>query len=191
MALDPNRWTLKTTEAFSAATESAKAVSNPEVTPDHLLIALLGQHEGIVLPILHKVGVDPISVRNRAADSVADLTSSYGSEASISSELGQVLEAAERARVDLDDEYLSTEHLLLALADRVDVDAKVLLAALREVRGSHRVREGRRARVPIGVRARLCVRPGPTARQSGGACNGVELQHLGGQSTRPCLLGRH
>jgi ATP-dependent Clp protease ATP-binding subunit ClpB len=139
MALDPNRWTLKTTEAFSAATESAKAVSNPEVTPDHLLIALLGQHEGIVLPILHKVGVDPISVRNRAADSVADLTSSYGSEASISSELGQVIEAADRARVDLDDEYLSTEHLLLALADRVDVDAKVLLAALREVRGSHRV----------------------------------------------------
>jgi ATP-dependent Clp protease ATP-binding subunit ClpB len=139
MALDPNRWTLKTTEAFSAAAEAAKAASNPEVTPDHLLIALLGQHEGIVLPMLQKLGVDPVAVRNRAADAVGKLPKSYGSEASISTELKSVLEVADRARGDLADEYLSTEHLLLALADRVGAEAKDLLATLREVRGSHRV----------------------------------------------------
>ena len=139
MALDPNRWTLKTTEAFSAATEAAKAASNPEVTPDHLLIALLGQHEGIVLPILRKVGVDPVGVRNRATEAISALPRSYGSEASISGELERTLSAADRARADLDDDYLSTEHLLLALTDLVDVEVKVLLAALREVRGSHRV----------------------------------------------------
>ena len=139
MALDPNRWTLKTTEAFSAATQAAQAASNPEVTPDHLLVALLGQHEGIVLPMLQKVGIDPVSVRNRASDAIAKLPQSYGSEASISSELKKVLESADGTRADLDDEYLSTEHILLALADRIDVDAKDLMEALREVRGSHRV----------------------------------------------------
>jgi ATP-dependent Clp protease ATP-binding subunit ClpB len=139
MALDPNRWTLKTTEAFSAASEAARAASNPEITPDHLLIALLGQHEGIVLPILQRVGVDPVSVRNRAGDAIAKLPKSYGSEASISGALKDVLDTADRARSDLADEYLSTEHLLLALADRIEVDSKELMAALRDVRGSHRV----------------------------------------------------
>ena len=56
MAMDPNRWTLKTQEAFNAAISRAAADNNPEVTPDHLLAALLGQAEGIVLPILEKVG---------------------------------------------------------------------------------------------------------------------------------------
>ena len=64
MALDPNRWTLKTTEAFSAATELARAASHPEVVPEHLLMALLGQEEGIVLPLLHRVGVDIVAARN-------------------------------------------------------------------------------------------------------------------------------
>ena len=56
MALDPNRWTLKTQEALNHAIESARTNANPEVTPDHLLVALLGQDEGVVLPILTKVG---------------------------------------------------------------------------------------------------------------------------------------
>ena len=57
MAIDPDLWTLKTTEAFSAATEAAKAASNPEVTPDHLLIALLGQHGVISIDIYDHVEV--------------------------------------------------------------------------------------------------------------------------------------
>ena len=62
----PNRWTLKTQEAFNAAVEPARADSNPEVTPDHLSLALLGQEEGVVLPILQKVGVNPPSLRQPA-----------------------------------------------------------------------------------------------------------------------------
>ena len=66
MALDPNKWTLKTQEAFSAAVEQAKALNNPEVTTDHLLAALLRQTEGgITLPILDKVGVDSRSSAQR------------------------------------------------------------------------------------------------------------------------------
>ncbi|MFN8018660.1 MAG: Clp protease N-terminal domain-containing protein [Acidimicrobiales bacterium] len=71
MALDPNRWTLKVQEAFNAAITRATADHNPEVTPDHLLVALLGQQEGVVLPILEKVGAAPASLRNRAEDALA------------------------------------------------------------------------------------------------------------------------
>ncbi|HEY9557346.1 MAG TPA: ATP-dependent chaperone ClpB [Acidimicrobiales bacterium] len=139
MALEPNRWTHKTQEALTRAVESAKAESNPEVTPDHLLLALLGQEEGIVLPILQRVGVAPLSLRNATTDALEKLPKAYGSEARLSRELNTVIEGADAARADLHDEYLSTEHLLLALADRVGVEKEALLAAMAEVRGSHRV----------------------------------------------------
>ena len=81
MALYPNRWTLKTQEAFNQALELARSNSNPEVTPDHLLLVVLGQEEGVVLPILQRAGKAPLSLRNQAADSVAALPKAYGSEA--------------------------------------------------------------------------------------------------------------
>ena len=139
MALDPNRWTLKTQEAVTAATEAARSASNPEVTPDHLLLALLGQSEGVVLPILQKLGLTPLTLRNATQDRLSKLPNAYGSEVRMSRELTKVMAAAEAAQVELTDEYLSTEHLLLALADRLEVAREDLLSALREVRGSHRV----------------------------------------------------
>jgi ATP-dependent Clp protease ATP-binding subunit ClpB len=140
MALDPNRWTLKTQEAFSAATELARRNNNPEVTPEHLLVALLGQPEGIVLPILERVGVAPAGLRNRLTEALARLPKAYGgAEATISRALRDTLEAADAERAALGDEYLSTEHLLLAMAQRVGATKEQLLAAMREVRGAHRV----------------------------------------------------
>ena len=139
MALDPNRWTLKTQEAFSAATELARARANPEVTPDHLLVALLGQPESVVLAIIQRVGADILALRNRLEDAIAKLPRAYGGQTHISKELTEVLEVADRARAELTDDYLSTEHLLLALAGGLRLDREQLLAALREVRGSHRI----------------------------------------------------
>ncbi|MGI8940011.1 MAG: ATP-dependent Clp protease ATP-binding subunit [Iamia sp.] len=139
MALDPNRWTLKTQEAVTAASEAAQAASNPEVTPDHLLLALLGQSEGVVLPILQKLGLTPLTLRNATQERLAKLPKAYGSDVRMSRDLTKVMDAAQKAQVELTDEYLSTEHLLLALADRLEVDRDALLTALREVRGSHRV----------------------------------------------------
>ena len=139
MAVDPNRWTLKTTEAFSSATEAARAASHAEVTPDHLLVALLGQSDGLVLPILHKAGADPRAVLERAQQAVATLSRAYGSEVAISRELRDLIDSADRLRADLGDEYVSTEHLVLAFGDRLDLDAELLLKVLREVRGGHRV----------------------------------------------------
>jgi ATP-dependent Clp protease ATP-binding subunit ClpB len=139
MALDPNRWTLKVQEAFSSAVDAAKQASNPEVTPDHLLAALLGQGEGIVLPMLQRLGKEPLPLRNQVNEALAKLPKAYGSEARLSRELQQVIDAADEARSDLTDEYLSTEHLLLALADRLGVTRDQVLAAMQDVRGSHRV----------------------------------------------------
>jgi ATP-dependent Clp protease ATP-binding subunit ClpB len=139
MALDPNRWTLKVQEAFNTAVESAKAASNPEVTPDHLLLALLGQGEGIVLPMLQRLGKEPLPLRNQVNEALARLPKAYGSEARLSREMRDVVDAADSARAELSDEYVSTEHLLLALADRLGVTREDVLSAMQSVRGSHRV----------------------------------------------------
>ena len=139
MPLDPNRWTLKVQEAFSTAVDAAKGASNPEVTPDHLLAALLGQGEGIVLPMLQRLGKEPLPLRNQVNEALAKLPRSYGSEARLSRDLNRVMDEADKARTELTDEYLSTEHLLLALADRLGVTREDVLAAMQAVRGSHRV----------------------------------------------------
>src|SRR5687767_13390890 len=109
MPLDPNRWTIRTQEAFTAATDAAKANSNPEVTPDHLLAALLRQEEGVVLPILNRVGRQPLSLRNAADDAVAKLPKAYGTDVRLSRETTKVFDDADRARADMGDEYVSTE----------------------------------------------------------------------------------
>jgi len=139
MALDPNRWTLKVQEAFTSAVDAAKQAANPEVTPDHLLASLLGQGEGIVLPMLQRLGKEPLPLRNQVNEALAKLPRAYGSEARLSRDLQQVVDAADQARGELQDEYLSTEHLLLALADRLGVTREEVLSAMQAVRGSHRV----------------------------------------------------
>src|SRR5699024_1579212 len=104
MAMDPNRWTLKTQEAFNAAISGAQNANNPEVTPDHLLVALLGQAEGVVLPILEKVGAAPGALRNRIEDDLERLPKAYGSEARLSRALNDLVEVADTAREELGDE---------------------------------------------------------------------------------------
>ena len=139
MVLDPNRWTLKVQEAFSSAVDAAKQASNPEVTPDHLLAALLRQGEGIVLPILQRLGKEVLALRNQTDEALARLPKAYGSEARLSRETNALFDEADKARIELKDEYLSTEHLLLALADRLGVSREDVLTAMQSVRGSHRV----------------------------------------------------
>src|SRR5262245_23370395 len=139
MPLDPNRCTLKVQEAFNTAVGAAKQASNPEVTPDHLLFALLRQGEGIVLPMLQRLGKEPLALRNQVDEALAKLPHSYGSDARLARDTQKVLDEADKAKAELGDEYLSTEHLLLALADRLGVTRDDVLAAMQSVRGSHRV----------------------------------------------------
>ncbi|HEV2360857.1 MAG TPA: AAA family ATPase [Acidimicrobiales bacterium] len=140
MALDPNRWTLKTQEAVAAALKLAEEASNAEVTPEHVLAAALAQDGGVAIPILGKLGVSPLEARNRIADSLARLPKAYGgAEPQFSRDLRDAFDRALTAQKEMGDEYLAVEHLMLAMADKLGVSRDDLLKALREVRGSQRI----------------------------------------------------
>jgi ATP-dependent Clp protease ATP-binding subunit ClpB len=152
--MQPDRFTIKSQEALQAAQRLADERRNPQTTPQHLLAVLLEQDGGIVVPLLRKLGVEPAAVRaevSRALQALPTLSSggTAPEPAGGSSELVQILGAAEKEMRDLKDEYVSTEHLLLALAahpggagDALRSNGATrdeLLKALSEVRGSHRV----------------------------------------------------
>ena len=140
MAIDPNRWTLKTQEAFEAATELARAENHPEVTPDHVLAALLGQVDGLAIPLIARAGKEPTALTNQVAQRLSSLPKAYGGgDVALARATRDLLETAESLRGDMGDEYLSVEHVLLGLADAIGVSRDQLLTALRQVRGSHRV----------------------------------------------------
>jgi ATP-dependent Clp protease ATP-binding subunit ClpB len=80
MAFDPSRWTIKTQEAFNGALEAARGASHPEVIPEHLLVSLLGQTDGVVVPLLQKVGIDPRALRTKAEEALARQPRAYGAE---------------------------------------------------------------------------------------------------------------
>jgi ATP-dependent Clp protease ATP-binding subunit ClpB len=146
-----DRFTIKSQEALQAANSLAANRRNTETAPEHLLAALLEQSEGIVLPILRKLGAQPEAIRadvNAALDGLPTITAGTA-EPSTARELIAVLRAAEREAGKLNDEYISTEHVLLALADDKSKAGEALrrngasrdnvLKALQEVRGPHRV----------------------------------------------------
>ncbi len=137
--LDPNKWTQKTQEAVAAAQELARSNSNPELTPDHLLATLLRQDGSIVLPVVQKLGLAPLMLRNRADEAVSKLPRSYGSELRFGRDATQVFDQAEGVRKDFGDKYLSVEHLLVVMHERLGIGKDELLAALQAVRGSHTV----------------------------------------------------
>ena len=140
MAFDPKKWTHKTQEAFSTAIDQAKANSNPEITPDHVLAALMGQEGTIAQALVQALGLAPLMVRNKAEEAVAKQPKAYGgSEPRMSRELNNVTDNAETYRKDLKDDYLSVEHLLLAMNQRLGIGSEEVLQALQQVRGSHRV----------------------------------------------------
>jgi ATP-dependent Clp protease ATP-binding subunit ClpB len=144
--MQPDRFTVKSQEAVAAAQQLAAARGNPEIAPAHLLAALLAQEDGLVPPILQKLGEDPGAVGARADEALEKLpTLSQGAEdPRMSSALAQVLRQAEKEMAKLGDEYISTEHMLLALSEEGGVsgilpDRASLEKAISEVRGPHRV----------------------------------------------------
>jgi ATP-dependent Clp protease ATP-binding subunit ClpB len=141
MQLD--RFTIKSQEALQQAIRVAADRSNTETAPEHLLLALLDQQEGIVNPVLRKVGADPAAVRSEvggALDRLPTITAG-AREPATSRELLDVLRAAEREAGKLQDEYVSTEHLLLALSEAVEglPSRDDIEEAIKQVRGPHRV----------------------------------------------------
>jgi len=146
--MQPDRFTVKSGEAVAAAQQLAAQRRNTEVAPAHLLVALLEQADGMVVPILQKLGADPAAVAARAREAVDALPALSGGEAPEarpSTALVETLQRAEREMARLGDEYISTEHILLALTDSDSgvagalPDRDGLEKAIAEVRGPHRV----------------------------------------------------
>ncbi|MGZ5347264.1 MAG: ATP-dependent chaperone ClpB, partial [Solirubrobacterales bacterium] len=146
--MQQDRFTIKSQEAVAAAQRLASQSSNPELAPAHLLSALLEQDDGVVVPVLQRLGEDVEAVRARAGEAIAKLPQVSGNtvpDVRPSKEFVWVMQQAEREASGLADEYISTEHFLLALADSKSgisdllPERAVLLSAISNVRGPHRV----------------------------------------------------
>ena len=146
MQLD--RFTVKAQEAVAAAQRLASEHSNPEVAPAHLLLALLEQDDGLVVPVLQRMEVDPEEARRRAREAIDALPTLSGDDVPDirpTKEFIWVLQQAEKEASGLSDEYISTEHFLLALAQSKSglsdllPPRDVLVDAVSAVRGPHRV----------------------------------------------------
>src|SRR4051794_18684605 len=147
-----NKLTVKAQEAVAEAQNLARGAGNPEFTPEHLLIALLRQEGGIVVPILTKLGLQAGQIEAEVAAEVAKFSRVGGASAEpmIGSTLRKVFDAAFTAATQFNDEYVSTEHFLLAIAQTKESTAAKILArhgavpdallkALQSVRGTQRV----------------------------------------------------
>ena len=118
--MQPDRFTVKSQEAVAAAQQRAATRRNSEVAPAHLLLALVQQEDGLVAPILRKTGTDPAAVgtgANEAIEALPKLSGDEQPEVRPSSAFLAVLQGAEREMGKLGDEYISTDHVLLALTD--------------------------------------------------------------------------
>jgi ATP-dependent Clp protease ATP-binding subunit ClpB len=149
MRLD--KFTVKSQEAIEAASQLAEQANQQEIAPEHLLAALLDQPEGVVIPLLQKMGANPALLKDRVEAEIQNLPKVYGgaSQPYLSNALNKVLQKAQAEAEKMRDEYVSGEHLLLALAEEQGKASQVLknsginrdhiLKALVDVRGSQRV----------------------------------------------------
>src|SRR5207237_2874396 len=142
MRLD--RFTEKAQEALQEAAQLATGMSQQAVSREHLLLTLLRQEQGIVRTILETAGVSPAALEAALVSELEHLPRVRGDgQPYLSEGLNSTLEEAEREARNLKDEYISTEHLLLALVGhpalkKVGVTRDGLLESLRAVRGNHR-----------------------------------------------------
>ena len=120
--------TTKTQQALSAAVQAAAAAGNPDVRPAHILVALLDQSDGIASPLLKAVGVNPSTIRAQAQAMVdrAPTVSSASAQPQLSRESIAAVTAAQQLATELNDEYVSTEHLVVGLATGDSDVAKLL-----------------------------------------------------------------
>ncbi|HEY1655965.1 MAG TPA: ATP-dependent chaperone ClpB [Candidatus Tumulicola sp.] len=152
--MNVEKMTERVSEALNAAYTRALAEHNTQTTPEHMLAAMLEQERGIAPDVLSKAGADPAAVARAADEAIGRLPRLSGAnadstQATLSPELSRVMTAAENEARALSDDYVSVEHVLLAMAQssgeigRVFRDAGItkdtLLRALREVRGNQRV----------------------------------------------------
>src|SRR5689334_8960763 len=144
-----DKYTIKAQEAVVRAQELAQRRDNAELLPLHILGALLGETEGVVTPLIQKIGADPARIGDLVTTGLDRLPTATGTQLGMNRVSQDVFSQAQKEADRLKDEYVSTEHLLLALA-QVKSDAHeilnsngvthdAILSALKEVRGGQRV----------------------------------------------------
>ncbi|MEW6376614.1 MAG: ATP-dependent chaperone ClpB [Thermodesulfobacteriota bacterium] len=148
-----DKFTLKAQEALQEAKAIAERRSHQQIDVEHLLLALMAQKEGIVIPILQKLGANPdliISQLEGELNRIPNVTGGGAGQVYLSSRLNEIFNMAWKEAERLMDEYLSTEHLLIAIADerrgasfqilqRNGVTKDAIFRVLQEIRGPHRV----------------------------------------------------
>ncbi len=152
MPFNMNKLTEKAQEAVLAAQELAQNSQHSQIEPEHLMSALLTQADGVVPQIFSALGANPESIAQQFSDELSRLPKVYGATQQVGAapRLMRVLENASQQASNLHDEYVSTEHLLLALVDHADgATARILrgagitrdavLRALTQIRGTQRV----------------------------------------------------
>jgi ATP-dependent Clp protease ATP-binding subunit ClpB len=149
--MDPNKLTVKAQEALATAAERARITGNPELTPLHLLAGLLAEQGSVAESLLRGVGADVEALRRDTDDALAKLPSMQGAATSPQASLGlrEVLDRALAESQEMGDDYVASEHVLIALAEhsgpakdvlrRANVTKRALLEALKSVRGGKRV----------------------------------------------------
>ena len=149
--MDPGKLTLRSRQALTEAQRLAAERNHQRVEPEHLLFSLLSDPEGVLYPVLHAIGISPRSVRDRLEERLDRIPKVFGGTAEIgmAPATADLLERAFAEAGSLDDEYVSTEHLLLAMLEGDTDLARLLaetgatrenvLAALAKVRGRQRV----------------------------------------------------
>ena len=150
MAINFDKLTVKAQEALQESQRDAENRGHQEISVEHLLVALLAQEGGVVVPIIEKVGADISALNVALEETLGKLPKIHGiTQVHLGGELNILFNTAHREAEGLKDEYVSTEHLFLAMVDSKSPVAKVLeqngldrkrvLEALKGVRGSHRV----------------------------------------------------
>ncbi len=144
-----DKLTIKSHEALVAAKDLATRSGHPQLGPLHLLFALIQQEEGVVRPILEKVGASPQALGAQLVGALDRLPKAQGGTLGMDPALEKVFARAERAMKDLGDEFVSTEHLLVGLTQvdgtwadllkQAGVTKDVVLQALKTIRGGQRV----------------------------------------------------
>jgi len=144
-----DQFTVKAQEAIAAAQTAAERADHPEVTPEHLLQALVTQEGGVVPAALAKMGVNTNAILQDTEKALGALPHTQGAATHVSPRLDAILKSALKEAEALKDDYISTEHLLLALIEGKNVAADVLkrhgvsrnglLGVLRDIRGNQRV----------------------------------------------------
>ncbi len=147
-----NKMTIKAQEALQETVKIADKLSNQMIQPEHLFVSLLTQQEGLVRPLLQKIGANPDNILNEVNNILNSLpkVSGANSQPVLSNDANKVLDYAFDIAKEMKDEYVSTEHILMGIVDKADyslrrilttagIDLKIIKKAIQELRGSSKI----------------------------------------------------